>query len=150
MVSRSQDTRGLGREGGAVSVLRPGHHRQHRGWEQRGGGHPQEWTKEHQVGSPPDNIDHKQSHYCSLLKPDFLLIRQDPRDAGEDFKSALLGFQYGQVPSINSLESVYNFQVSDITLKKNVFIIIMLFRTSHGCMLIFWVSKGNLEKKTFP
>jgi len=44
------------------------------------------------------------------LKPDFLLIRQDPRDAGEDFKSALLGFQYGQVPSINSLESVYNFQ----------------------------------------
>ena len=47
----------------------------------------------------------------SLLKPDFLLIRQDPRDAGEDFKSALLGFQYGQVPSINSLESVYNFQV---------------------------------------
>ena len=47
----------------------------------------------------------------SLLKPDFLLIRQDPRDAGEDFKSALLGFQYGLVPSINSLESVYNFQV---------------------------------------
>jgi len=46
----------------------------------------------------------------NLLKPDFLLIRQDPRDAGEDFKSALLGFQYGQVPSINSLESVYNFQ----------------------------------------
>jgi len=45
-----------------------------------------------------------------LLKPDFLLIRQDPRDAGEDFKSALVGFQYGQVPSINSLESVYNFQ----------------------------------------
>ena len=49
---------------------------------------------------------------CSLLKPDFLLIRQDPRDAGEDYKSALLGFQYGLVPSINSLESVYNFQVS--------------------------------------
>ena len=47
----------------------------------------------------------------SLLKPDFLLIRQDPRDAGEDFKSVLLGFQYGQVRSINSLQSIYNFQV---------------------------------------
>jgi len=46
----------------------------------------------------------------NLLKPDFLLIRQDPRDAGEDFKSVLLGFQYGQVPSINSLQSIYNFQ----------------------------------------
>jgi len=46
----------------------------------------------------------------SLLKPDFLLIRQDPRDAGEDFKSVLLGFQYGQVRSINSLQSIYNFQ----------------------------------------
>jgi len=46
----------------------------------------------------------------SLLKPDFLLIRQDPCDAGEDFKSVLLGFQYGQVRSINSLQSIYNFQ----------------------------------------
>jgi len=46
----------------------------------------------------------------NLLKPDFLLIRQDPRDAGEDFKSVLLGFQYGQVRSINSLQSIYNFQ----------------------------------------
>ena len=87
---------------------------------------------------------------CSLLKPDFLLIRQDPRDAGEDFKSALLGFQYGQVPSINSLESVYNFQVSDLILKNVFLMTIMMFRTSHGCMLISLVSKGNLEKKTFP
>lgn len=46
----------------------------------------------------------------NLLKPDFLLIRQDPRDAGEDFKSVLLGFQYGQVRSVNSLQSIYNFQ----------------------------------------
>lgn len=50
------------------------------------------------------------SRNVTPIKPDFLLIRQDPRDAGEDFKSVLLGFQYGQVPSINSLQSIYNFQ----------------------------------------
>ena len=69
-----------------------------------------------------ENISRSQlfqiNYIFSLLKPDFLLIRQDPRDAGEDFKSALLGFQYGQVPSINSLESVYNFQVSFVLSKK--------------------------------
>ena len=60
---------------------------------------------------PGSSHQSSNSFASSFLKPDFLLIRQDPRDAGEDFKSALLGFQYGQVPSINSLESVYNFQV---------------------------------------
>jgi len=56
-------------------------------------------------------VSHKAgTRMVNLLKPDFLLIRQDPRDAGEDFKSVLLGFQYGQVRSINSLQSIYNFQ----------------------------------------
>jgi hypothetical protein len=44
------------------------------------------------------------------FKPDFLLIRQNLRDANEDHKSLLLGFQYGGIPSLNSLQSVYNFQ----------------------------------------
>lgn len=35
------------------------------------------------------------------------------RDAGEDYKSIILGLKFGGVPSINSLESVYNFQVSE-------------------------------------
>ena len=48
---------------------------------------------------------------CSALQPDFILIRQDPRDAGEDYKSVILGLQYGQLLSINSLQSIYNFQV---------------------------------------
>ncbi|XP_061187733.1 synapsin-like [Saccostrea echinata] len=44
------------------------------------------------------------------FKPDFLLIRQSVRDACEDWKNILLGFQYGGIPSINSLHSIYNFQ----------------------------------------
>jgi len=44
------------------------------------------------------------------MKPDFLLIRQNLRDAGENYKNLLLGFRYGGVPSINSIESIYNFQ----------------------------------------
>jgi len=50
------------------------------------------------------------SRTVSALQPDFILIRQDPRDAGEDYKSVILGLQYGQLPSINSLQSIYNFQ----------------------------------------
>lgn len=44
------------------------------------------------------------------IKPDFLLIRQNLRDACENYKNLLLGFRYGGVPSINSIESIYNFQ----------------------------------------
>jgi len=45
-----------------------------------------------------------------VFKPDFLLIRQNLKNATEDYKNVLLGFQYGGVPSINSLRSIYNFQ----------------------------------------
>uniref|UniRef100_A0A1B6CXF0 Synapsin-2 n=1 Tax=Clastoptera arizonana TaxID=38151 RepID=A0A1B6CXF0_9HEMI len=44
------------------------------------------------------------------FRPDFVLIRQNLRDAGEDNKNLLLGFKFGGVPSINSLHAVYNFQ----------------------------------------
>ncbi|XP_021341161.1 synapsin-like isoform X1 [Mizuhopecten yessoensis] len=44
------------------------------------------------------------------FKPDFLLIRQNVRDATEDWKNLLIGFQYGGIPSVNSLHSIYNFQ----------------------------------------
>jgi len=44
------------------------------------------------------------------FKPDFLLVRQNVRDAEDDYRSILLGFQYGNIPSVNSLESIYNFQ----------------------------------------
>lgn len=45
------------------------------------------------------------------FRPDFLLVRQNLRDAGEDNKNLLLGFKYGGVPSINNLNAIYNFQV---------------------------------------
>ena len=43
--------------------------------------------------------------------PDFLLVRQNVKDASEDYRNLLLGFQYGGIPSVNSLQSIYNFQV---------------------------------------
>lgn len=48
------------------------------------------------------------------FRPDFVLIRQNLRDAGEDNKNLLLGFKFGGVPSINSLHAIYNFQVREI------------------------------------
>ncbi|EZA62281.1 Synapsin [Ooceraea biroi] len=44
------------------------------------------------------------------FKPDFVLIRQNLRDAGEDYKNLLLGLMYGGVPSVNNLTAIYNFQ----------------------------------------
>ncbi|XP_075236485.1 synapsin [Lycorma delicatula] len=44
------------------------------------------------------------------FRPDFVLMRQNLRDAGEDYKNLLLGFKFGCVPSINSLHAIYNFQ----------------------------------------
>jgi len=44
------------------------------------------------------------------FKPDFLLVRQNVRDIDEDHRNILLGFQYGNLPSVNTLDSIYNFQ----------------------------------------
>ncbi|KAL6473745.1 hypothetical protein MHYP_G00173060 [Metynnis hypsauchen] len=45
------------------------------------------------------------------FKPDFALIRQHAfsMTPGEDFRSFVIGLQYGGVASINSLHSIYNF-----------------------------------------
>lgn len=44
------------------------------------------------------------------FKPDFVLIRQHAFSMAEneDFRNMIIGLQYGGVPSINSLESIYN------------------------------------------
>lgn len=44
------------------------------------------------------------------FKPDFVLIRQNLRDANEDFKNTLLALKFGGVPAINSINAIYNFQ----------------------------------------
>lgn len=45
------------------------------------------------------------------FRPDFVLIRQPPRDGSNDYRSTIIGLKYGGVPSINSLHSIYQFQV---------------------------------------
>lgn len=47
-----------------------------------------------------------------MFRPDFVLIRQPPRDGSNDYRSTILGLKYGGVPSINSLHSIYQFQVN--------------------------------------
>ncbi|XP_053174382.1 synapsin-2a isoform X1 [Scomber japonicus] len=44
------------------------------------------------------------------FKPDFVLIRQHAfsMTQNEDFRNLVIGLQYGGVPSINSLDSIYN------------------------------------------
>jgi len=56
-------------------------------------------------------------NFFRTFKPDFLLVRQNLRDANEDYRGLLLGFQYGEVPSVNTLESIYNFQVWNVTFR---------------------------------
>ncbi|XP_060695374.1 synapsin-3-like [Hemiscyllium ocellatum] len=45
------------------------------------------------------------------FKPDFVVIRQHVYNMahGEDYRNLIIGFQYGRVPSLNSLQSIYNF-----------------------------------------
>ncbi|XP_041112969.1 synapsin-3-like [Polyodon spathula] len=45
------------------------------------------------------------------FKPDLVLVRQHAYSMaqGEDFRSLIIGLQYGGVPGINSLHSIYNF-----------------------------------------
>ncbi|GJQ80389.1 Syn [Trypoxylus dichotomus] len=46
------------------------------------------------------------------FRPDFLLVRQNLRDAGENHNKLLLALKFGGVPSINNLNAIYNFQVN--------------------------------------
>ena len=55
------------------------------------------------------------------FKPDFLLVRQNLRDANEDYRNLLLGFKYNDIPSINSLDSIYNFQVLPRLFSKSIY-----------------------------
>lgn len=54
------------------------------------------------------------SRVLRSFKPDFFLCRQAIKDAGKDYRNVLLGLNIGGVPSINSLNSLYNFQVCTI------------------------------------
>ncbi|XP_030771276.1 synapsin-3 isoform X1 [Rhinopithecus roxellana] len=45
------------------------------------------------------------------FKPDFILVRQHAYSMalGEDYRSLVIGLQYGGLPAVNSLYSIYNF-----------------------------------------
>ena len=44
------------------------------------------------------------------FKPDFVLVRQHVKNLGDDWSNLILGMKYGLVPTLNSLESIYNFR----------------------------------------
>lgn len=45
------------------------------------------------------------------FRPDFVLVRQHSFSMAEneDFRNLIIGMQYAGIPSVNSLESIYNF-----------------------------------------
>ncbi|XP_016431294.1 synapsin-3-like [Sinocyclocheilus rhinocerous] len=48
---------------------------------------------------------------CRSFRPDFVLVRQHAYSMtpGEDFRNLVIGLNYGSVPSVNSLFSIYSF-----------------------------------------
>lgn len=74
--------------------------------------HPQEITLIASAESGPLVTLKSGSKTTRSFRPDFVLVRQPPRDGSNDARSLLLGLKYGGVPSINSLHSLYQFQVS--------------------------------------
>lgn len=55
-------------------------------------------------------IDRNGVKIARTFRPDFVLVRQHVRDASNDFTDIITGLMYGLVPSINSLQTVYNLQ----------------------------------------
>ncbi|XP_066452205.1 synapsin-2-like [Eleutherodactylus coqui] len=45
------------------------------------------------------------------FRPDFVLVRQHSFSMAENenFRNLIIGMQYAGIPSVNSLESIYNF-----------------------------------------
>ena len=54
-------------------------------------------------------VERNGSKMIKSFKPDFLLIREHPKNIDKDWRHLLIGLKYGGVPSLNSLESIYNF-----------------------------------------
>ncbi|XP_072026159.1 synapsin-like [Amphiura filiformis] len=63
------------------------------------------------------------------FKPDFVLVRQHARsmEVSEDWKNLIIGFQYGNIPSINSWQAIFNFMD-----KPWVFSQLSKFQEKHG------------------
>lgn len=81
------------------------------------------------------------SRVVRSFRPDFFLCRQSVRDAAKDYRNVLLGLNIGGVPSINSLSSLYNFQVRIVLCR-----VTRSFASSKSNNKKVFVKK---EKKTF-
>ncbi|KAI2801800.1 Asparaginyl-tRNA synthetase, cytoplasmic (Asparagine--tRNA ligase) (AsnRS), partial [Blomia tropicalis] len=55
-------------------------------------------------------IDRNGVKIARTFRPDFLLVRQHVRDGNSDYSDIIVGLKYGLVASLNSLQSIYNFQ----------------------------------------
>jgi hypothetical protein len=58
---------------------------------------------------PSDMIFDRVLFVKRSFRPDYVLIRQHVTDTNTDWKSILIGLQYGLIPSTNNLNAVYNF-----------------------------------------
>nr|CAH7718828.1 unnamed protein product [Callosobruchus chinensis] len=87
------------------------------------------------------------------FRPDFLMVRQNLRDAGEDHKKVLLALKYGGVPSINNLDSIYNFQPNIIKILLQCFILEHIFIRQiviNNALQVFCISQSFSKSLYFP
>ena len=84
------------------------------------------------------------------MKPHFLLIRQNLRDGNENYKKLLLGFRYSGVGSVNSIESIYNFQVSFISPLTALLDCISLTKDKPWVYAHLLEIQRRLGKESFP
>jgi synapsin len=72
------------------------------------------------------------SRVVRSFRPDFFLCRQSVRDASKDYRNVLLGLNIGGVPSINSLHSLYNFQVRKLLSTLSCDILLLLITSCNN------------------
>ena len=46
-------------------------------------------------------------YFNRSFRPDFVLVRQHVKDIGVDWKNLIIGLNYGNVGSLNGLQSIY-------------------------------------------
>jgi len=63
------------------------------------------------LNNPPSSKDDRKGYMVkrrfNVFKPDFVLVRNEVRIVGKDFRNQLYGLMYSNIPSVNSLESIY-------------------------------------------
>ncbi|XP_063728349.1 synapsin-2-like isoform X2 [Symsagittifera roscoffensis] len=86
------------------------------------------------------------------FRPDFVLVRQQPKTATDDFTNLLIALQFGSVPSVNSLNAVYNFQSKPWTFSQLVGLQKKLGKEKFPLIeqVFYPTSKQMTDKPRFP